>query len=56
LVEPERLRQLTQGQAEVLAVVIMEGMATRRRIEEVRGAATLSMGAGGAHLVAARQF
>jgi chromosome segregation and condensation protein ScpB len=30
--------------AEVLAIVIMEGMATRRRIEEVRGAASLSIG------------
>jgi chromosome segregation and condensation protein ScpB len=30
--------------AEVLAIVIMEGMASRRRIEEARGAATLSMG------------
>jgi chromosome segregation and condensation protein ScpB len=30
--------------AEVLAIVIMDGMATRRRIEEVRGAAALSIG------------
>jgi len=30
--------------AEVLAIVIMEGMATRRRTEEVRGAASLSIG------------
>jgi chromosome segregation and condensation protein ScpB len=30
--------------AEVLAIVIMDGMATRRRIEEVRRAATLSIG------------
>ncbi|PZR97781.1 MAG: hypothetical protein DLM67_07105 [Candidatus Nephthysia bennettiae] len=44
LVQPERLLRLTQDQAEVLAIVIMEGMATRRRIEEVRGAATLSIG------------
>jgi chromosome segregation and condensation protein ScpB len=28
----------------VLAIVIMDGMATRRRIEEVRGAASLSIG------------
>jgi hypothetical protein len=28
----------------VLAIVIMDGMATRRRIEEVRGAASLSLG------------
>jgi chromosome segregation and condensation protein ScpB len=33
-----------QEMAEVLAIVIMEGMATRRRIEKVRGAASLSMG------------
>jgi chromosome segregation and condensation protein ScpB len=44
LVQPERLPRLTQEQAEVLAVVIMDGMATRRRIEEVRGAASLSIG------------
>jgi chromosome segregation and condensation protein ScpB len=28
----------------VLAIVIMDGMTTRRRIEEVRGAASLSIG------------
>src|SRR5207245_1281662 len=44
LVQPERLPRLTQEQAEVLAIVVMEGMATRRRIEEVRGAASLSIG------------
>jgi chromosome segregation and condensation protein ScpB/DNA-binding XRE family transcriptional regulator len=44
LVQPERLARLTQEQAEVLAIVIMDGLATRRRIEEVRGAATLSIG------------
>jgi chromosome segregation and condensation protein ScpB len=44
LVQPERLARLTQEQAEVLAVVIMDGMATRRRIEEVRAAAPLSIG------------
>ncbi|MBJ7597023.1 MAG: hypothetical protein JF922_02910 [Candidatus Dormibacteraeota bacterium] len=44
LVQLERLPRPTEEQAEVLAIVIMEGMATRRRIEEVRGAATLSMG------------
>jgi chromosome segregation and condensation protein ScpB len=44
LVQPERLPRLTQEQAEVLAIVVMDGMATRRRIEEVRGAATLSIG------------
>jgi chromosome segregation and condensation protein ScpB len=44
LVQPERLPRLTQEMAEVLATVIMEGMATRRRIEEVRGAAQLSIG------------
>jgi chromosome segregation and condensation protein ScpB len=43
LVQPERLPRLTQEMAEVLAVVIMDGMATRRRIEEVRGAASLSI-------------
>jgi len=47
LVEPERLSRLTQEQAEVLAIVIVDGMATRRRIEEVRGAAQLSIGAEG---------
>ncbi|MDQ6899346.1 MAG: alpha/beta hydrolase [Candidatus Dormibacteraeota bacterium] len=44
LVQPERLPRLTQEMAEVLAIVIMDGMATRRRIEEVRGAARLSIG------------
>jgi chromosome segregation and condensation protein ScpB len=44
LVQPERLPRLTQEQAEVLAIVVMDGMATRRRIEEVRGAAQLSIG------------
>ncbi len=44
LVQPERLPRLTQEMAEVLAVVIMDGMASRRRIEEVRGAASLSIG------------
>jgi chromosome segregation and condensation protein ScpB len=44
LVQPERLPRLTQEMAEVLAIVIMDGMATRRRIEEVRGAAQLSLG------------
>jgi chromosome segregation and condensation protein ScpB len=37
LVQPEQLPRLTQEQAEVLAIVISDGMATRRRIEEVRG-------------------
>jgi chromosome segregation and condensation protein ScpB len=44
LVQPERLPRLTQEQAEVLSVVIMDGMASRRRIEEVRGASQLSIG------------
>jgi chromosome segregation and condensation protein ScpB len=44
LVQPERLPRLSQEMAEVLAIVIMEAMATRRRIEEVRGAASLSIG------------
>jgi hypothetical protein len=35
LVQPERLPRLIQEQAEVLAIVIMDGMAARRRIEEV---------------------
>jgi chromosome segregation and condensation protein ScpB len=43
LVQPEHLPRLTQEQAEVLAIVVMDGIATRRRIEEVRGAATLSI-------------
>jgi chromosome segregation and condensation protein ScpB/DNA-binding XRE family transcriptional regulator len=47
LVQPEKLSGLTQEQAEVLAIVISDGMATRRRIEDVRGAAQLSIGAGG---------
>ncbi|MDQ6898800.1 MAG: SMC-Scp complex subunit ScpB [Candidatus Dormibacteraeota bacterium] len=47
LVQPERLPRFSQEQAEVLAIVIMDGMATRRRIEEVRGAAQLSIGAEG---------
>jgi chromosome segregation and condensation protein ScpB len=48
LVPPEQLPRLTQEQAEVLAIVISDGMTTRRRIEEVRGAAQLSIGPGGA--------
>jgi chromosome segregation and condensation protein ScpB/DNA-binding XRE family transcriptional regulator len=44
LVQPERLPRLTQEQAEVLAIVISDGMASRRRIEEVRGAVSLSIG------------
>src|SRR6266566_3592777 len=47
LVQPEHLTRLTQEQAEVLAIVIIDGMATRRRIEEVRGATQLSIGAVG---------
>jgi chromosome segregation and condensation protein ScpB/DNA-binding XRE family transcriptional regulator len=47
LVQPERLPRLTQEQAEVLAIVIADGMATRRRIEELRGAAQLSLGPDG---------
>jgi chromosome segregation and condensation protein ScpB len=39
--------RLTQEQAEVLAIVVSDGMATRRRIEEVRGAAQLSIGPDG---------
>jgi chromosome segregation and condensation protein ScpB len=45
LVQAKRLPRLTQEMAEVLAIVIMDGMATRRRIEEVRGAASMSIGA-----------
>jgi chromosome segregation and condensation protein ScpB/DNA-binding XRE family transcriptional regulator len=44
LLQPEQLPRLTQEQAEVLAIVISDGMASRRRIEEVRGAAQLSIG------------
>jgi chromosome segregation and condensation protein ScpB len=44
LIKTERLPRLTQEQAEVLAIVVMDGMATRRRIEEVRGTAQLSIG------------
>jgi chromosome segregation and condensation protein ScpB len=47
LVKPEQLPRLTQEQAEVLAIVISDGMASRRRIEEVRGAAQLSIGPDG---------
>jgi hypothetical protein len=43
LIQPQQLPRLTQEQAEVLAIVVMDGMATRRRIEEVRGAAQLSI-------------
>jgi chromosome segregation and condensation protein ScpB len=43
LLKPEQLSRLTREQAEVLAIVIAEGMATRRRIEEIRGAAQLSI-------------
>lgn len=43
LVQLQQLPQLTQEQAEVLAIVIADGMATRRRIEKVRGAAQLSI-------------
>jgi chromosome segregation and condensation protein ScpB len=44
LLQPEKLPGLTQEQAEVLAIVISDGMATRHRIEEVRGATRLSIG------------
>jgi chromosome segregation and condensation protein ScpB len=44
LVRPDQLPRLSQEQAEVLAIVISDGMATRRRIEELRGVATLSIG------------
>ncbi|MBJ7600022.1 SMC-Scp complex subunit ScpB [Candidatus Nephthysia bennettiae] len=47
LVQPQQLGRLSQEQAEVLAIVIMDGMASRRRIEEVRGAAQLSIGPDG---------
>jgi transcriptional regulator with XRE-family HTH domain len=47
LAVPEQLTRLTQEQAEVLAIVISDGMATRRRIEEVRGAAQLWIGTDG---------
>jgi hypothetical protein len=47
LVQPQQLPRLSQEQAEVLAIVILDGMATRRRIEEVRGASQLSIGPDG---------
>jgi chromosome segregation and condensation protein ScpB/DNA-binding XRE family transcriptional regulator len=47
LVQPQQLGRLSQEQAEVLAIVISDGMATRRRIEEVRGSAQLSIGPDG---------
>ncbi len=47
LVQPQQLPRLTQEQAEVLAIVISDGMASRRRIEEVRGAAQFSIGPSG---------
>src|SRR5437879_4562809 len=47
LVQPAQLPRLTREQAEVLAIVISDGLATRRRIEEVRGAAQLSIGPDG---------
>jgi transcriptional regulator with XRE-family HTH domain len=37
LAQPQQLPRLSQEQAEVLAIVISDGMATRRRIEEIRG-------------------
>jgi chromosome segregation and condensation protein ScpB/DNA-binding XRE family transcriptional regulator len=43
LIQPQQLPRLTQEQAEVLAIVVLDGMATRKRIEEVRGAAQLSI-------------
>jgi hypothetical protein len=43
---PRRWHRLTQEQAEVLAIVISGGIATRRRIEEVRGGATIDRGSG----------
>jgi chromosome segregation and condensation protein ScpB len=47
LVQPQQLARLTREQAEVLAIVIMDGMATRRRIDEVRGVAQMSIGPAG---------
>jgi chromosome segregation and condensation protein ScpB len=43
LLQPQQLPRLSQEQAEVLAIVVSDGMATRRRIEEVRGATQVSM-------------
>jgi hypothetical protein len=56
LVQRQQVPRLTQEQAEVLAIVVMDGLASRRRIEEVRGAAALSIGAGGARSAAAGQL
>jgi chromosome segregation and condensation protein ScpB len=47
LVQPDQLPRLTQEQAEVLAIVISDGMASRRRIEAVRGSAQFSIGPAG---------
>jgi chromosome segregation and condensation protein ScpB len=44
LVQSERLPRLPEEMADVLAIVVMEGIAIRRRIEEVRGEASLSIG------------
>jgi chromosome segregation and condensation protein ScpB len=44
LIQPQQLPRLTQEQAEVLAIVVLDGMAPRKRIEEARGAAQLSIG------------
>jgi chromosome segregation and condensation protein ScpB len=44
LVEPERLSRLTQEQAEVLAIVSMDGVAGGRRIEEIRGRRSCRIG------------
>ena len=56
LVQPERLLRLTQKQAEVLAIVVMDGMATWRRIEEVRGRGAAVDRAGRAGLAAPGQL
>jgi Segregation and condensation complex subunit ScpB len=56
LVQPQQLPRLTQEQADILAIVIMDGMATRRRIEEVRGAAQLSIGPEGPLSLPPRQL
>jgi hypothetical protein len=42
--QPEQSPGLTREQAEVFAYLITDGMATGRRIEEVRAATQLSIG------------
>ncbi len=55
LLQPQQLPRLTQEQAEVLAIVISDGMATRRRIEGGPGRDTAVNRGRWARLAAPRQ-